>query len=86
VDEKKILPFQELSKRKRKDVKAEDIKVKVHIFAFDLLYVNGEVGVRRYDKTENSAQQRKLIEAFTDSVEEGSRRSTRPAPRALPGC
>ena len=45
VDEKKILPFQELSKRKRKDVKAEDIKVKVHIFAFDLLYVNGEVGV-----------------------------------------
>lgn len=42
-DENKILPFQELSKRKRKDVKAEDIKVKVHIFAFDLLYVNGEV-------------------------------------------
>lgn len=39
----KILPFQELSKRKRKDVKAEDIKVKVHIFAFDLLYLNGEV-------------------------------------------
>lgn len=42
-DENKILPFQELSKRKRKDVKAEDIKVKVHIFAFDLLYLNGEV-------------------------------------------
>jgi DNA ligase-1 len=41
-EEGKILPFQELSKRKRKDVKAEDIKVKVHIFAFDLLYVNGE--------------------------------------------
>jgi len=44
-DENKILPFQELSKRKRKDVKAEDIKVKVHIFAFDLLYLNGEVSV-----------------------------------------
>lgn len=43
---KKILPFQELSKRKRKDVKAEDIKVKVHIFAFDLLYLNGEVSWR----------------------------------------
>jgi DNA ligase-1 len=42
-EENKILPFQELSKRKRKDVKTEDIKVKVHIFAFDLLYLNGEV-------------------------------------------
>lgn len=39
---KKILPFQELSKRKRKDVKAEDITVKVHIFAFDLLYLNDQ--------------------------------------------
>ncbi|KAK0569384.1 ATP-dependent DNA ligase Cdc17 [Tilletia horrida] len=38
----KLLPFQELSKRKRKDVKAEDIKVKVKLFAFDLLYLNGE--------------------------------------------
>lgn len=41
--QKKILPFQEITRRKRKDVKIEDIKVKVHIFAFDLLYVNGEV-------------------------------------------
>ncbi|WAQ83893.1 hypothetical protein PtA15_4A342 [Puccinia triticina] len=39
---KKILPFQELSKRKRKDVKAEDITIQVHIFAFDLLYLNDE--------------------------------------------
>lgn len=38
-----MLPFQELSRRKRKDVKEEDIKVKVHLFAFDLLYLNGEV-------------------------------------------
>lgn len=43
TDEKRLLPFQELSKRKRKDVKAEDIKVKVHLFAFDLLYLNGKV-------------------------------------------
>jgi DNA ligase-1 len=42
-DEKRLLPFQELSRRKRKDVKAEDIKVKVHLFAFDLLYLNGKV-------------------------------------------
>ena len=40
----KLLPFQELSRRKRKDVKVEDIKVWVCLFAFDLLYLNGEVG------------------------------------------
>eukprot|EP00899_Mesostigma_viride_P007438 jgi/Mesvir1/16696/Mv15091-RA.1 len=38
----KILPFQELSKRARKDVKEEDIKVAVCLFAFDILYLNGE--------------------------------------------
>lgn len=38
-----LLPFQELSKRKRKDVKVEDIQVKVCLFGFDLLYLNGEV-------------------------------------------
>ncbi|KAJ1028262.1 hypothetical protein NDA13_003706 [Ustilago tritici] len=38
----KLLPFQELSRRKRKDVKAEDIKIKVKLFGFDLLYLNGE--------------------------------------------
>jgi DNA ligase-1 len=36
------MPFQELSKRKRKDVKVEDIQVKVCLFAFDLIYLNGE--------------------------------------------
>lgn len=39
----KLMPFQELSKRKRKDVKVEDIQVKVCLFAFDLIYLNGEV-------------------------------------------
>ncbi|KAH9456035.1 hypothetical protein Pst134EB_012254 [Puccinia striiformis f. sp. tritici] len=39
---KKILPFQELSKRKRKEVKAEDITIQVHIFAFDILYLNDQ--------------------------------------------
>ena len=36
------MPFQELARRKRKDVKVEDIQVKVKLFAFDLLYLNGE--------------------------------------------
>lgn len=42
-EKKCILPFQVLSTRKRKDVKEEDIKVQVCIFAFDCLYLNGEV-------------------------------------------
>jgi len=41
----KLMPFQELSKRKRKDVKVEDIQVRVCLFAFDLLYLNGEVSI-----------------------------------------
>ncbi|KAG7099196.1 hypothetical protein E1B28_001063 [Marasmius oreades] len=38
----RLLPFQELSRRKRKDVKVEDIQVRVCLFTFDLLYLNGE--------------------------------------------
>ena len=51
----KLMPFQELSKRKRKDVKVEDIQVRVCLFVFDLLYLNGEVSVlvnlRRWFRT-----------------------------------
>jgi DNA ligase-1 len=43
VEQKKVLPFQQLMTRKRKDVKAEDVKVKVCVFAFDILFYNGEV-------------------------------------------
>ena len=43
IAEDKLLPFQTLMTRKRKDVKVEDVKVKVCIFAFDLLFFNGEV-------------------------------------------
>lgn len=35
--------FQELSNRARKDVRIEDVKVSVCIFAFDLMYYNGSV-------------------------------------------
>ena len=56
VDSKKVLPFQQLMTRKRKDVKAEDVKVKVCVFAFDLLFLNGEVSystIVRLDLTPN---------------------------------
>lgn len=43
--EKKVLPFQQLMTRKRKDVKVEDVKVKVCVFAFDMLFYNGEVRI-----------------------------------------
>ncbi|KAA8650436.1 hypothetical protein EYZ11_000845 [Aspergillus tanneri] len=46
TENKKVLPFQQLMTRKRKDVKAEDVKVKVCVFAFDLLFLNGESTVR----------------------------------------
>lgn len=36
----KLLPFQVLSTRKRKNEKAEDVKVQVVLFVFDILYLN----------------------------------------------
>jgi DNA ligase-1 len=59
--EKKVLPFQQLMTRKKKGVKIEDIKVSVCVFAFDLLYLNGEAIVDR------SLRERRelLLEAFT---------------------
>ncbi|KAJ5542533.1 Nucleic acid-binding OB-fold [Penicillium sp. DV-2018c] len=47
VEAKKVLPFQQLMTRKRKDVKAEDVKVKVCVYAFDLLFFNGEPCVKK---------------------------------------
>jgi DNA ligase-1 len=60
VTEKKVLPFQQLMTRKRKDVKAEDITVKVCVFAFDLLFLNGVALVNRPFRERRAA----LHEAF----------------------
>ncbi|KAF2223187.1 hypothetical protein BDZ85DRAFT_218781 [Elsinoe ampelina] len=60
IDEKKVLPFQKLMTRKRKDVKEEDIKVKVCVFAFDLLYLNGEALVNKSFRARREA----MISAF----------------------
>ncbi|KAI5922244.1 ATP-dependent DNA ligase [Camillea tinctor] len=47
VAEKKVLPFQQLMTRKRKETKIEDVKIKVCVFAFDLLFYNGEAIVKK---------------------------------------
>lgn len=42
-----FLPFQVLTTRKRKDVRSEDVKVQIVLYAFDCLYLNGDVMLRR---------------------------------------
>ena len=64
VEEKRVKPFQQLMTRKRKDVKAEDVKVKVCVFAFDLLFHNGEPVVTR-----TLRERRELLHASFTEVE-----------------
>ncbi|EIW72109.1 hypothetical protein TREMEDRAFT_25666 [Tremella mesenterica DSM 1558] len=58
LEQKKLLPFQDLSRRKRKDVRTEDITVRVHLFAFDLLYLNGESLLQKELKERRSLLQK----------------------------
>ncbi|KAI9756321.1 MAG: hypothetical protein M4579_003913 [Chaenotheca gracillima] len=60
--EKKVLPFQQLMTRKKKDVKVEDVKVKVCVFAFDLLFLNGESIVQKSFRERREL----MLEAFEE--------------------
>eukprot|EP01080_Neovahlkampfia_damariscottae_P002423 gene2423-3134_t len=42
IKDGKILPFQTLMTRGRKDIKIENIQIKICLFSFDLLYLNGQ--------------------------------------------
>ncbi|XP_063109076.1 DNA ligase 1 isoform X2 [Cavia porcellus] len=55
-EKKQIQPFQVLTTRKRKEVDAAEIQVQVCLYAFDLIYLNGESLVR-----EPLSQRRQLL-------------------------
>ncbi|CUS15018.1 unnamed protein product [Tuber aestivum] len=58
----RLLPFQMLQTRKKKDVALADVKIRVCVHAFDLLFLNGEPIVR-----ESLDDRRKLMhETFTE--------------------
>jgi len=61
---KKILPFQVLTHRKRKDVKEEDVEIQVCVYAFDMLYLNGESLIREPFGT----RREKMYQSFTETI------------------
>lgn len=61
---KKVLPFQQLMTRKRKDVKTSEVTVKVCVFAFDILFFNGEPLVKK-----TLRERREILRDAFDPVE-----------------
>uniref|UniRef100_A0A1D5RKL9 DNA ligase n=1 Tax=Macaca mulatta TaxID=9544 RepID=A0A1D5RKL9_MACMU len=62
-EKKQIQPFQVLTTRKRKEVDASEIQVQVCLYAFDLIYLNGESLVR-----EPLSRRRQLLrESFVET-------------------
>ncbi|CDR98034.1 DNA ligase I, putative [Babesia bigemina] len=65
----KIMPFQQLSTRKRKGVSVKDISIPVCMFPFDILYLNGESLVtkslsERRAALESAVSERKNLLSF----------------------
>ncbi|XP_022755569.1 DNA ligase 1-like isoform X3 [Durio zibethinus] len=62
--QRKILPFQILSTRARKNVVVSDIKVDVCVFAFDILYLNGQPLLQEQLKV----RKERLYESFEEEA------------------
>merc|ERR1719321_1978152 len=71
--EYRILPFQALSKRSRKDVKLEDVKVPVVLYPFDCLYLSGRELIHEsldttYEPSKRSLNWLKLKKDYVDGL------------------
>ena len=67
-EEHKILPFQTLSTRARKNVKTEDIKVTVCLFPFDMIFLNGESLVKKPLRTRRD-EMRRIIPEMNEKLQ-----------------
>ncbi|KAI9194253.1 hypothetical protein LWI28_004454 [Acer negundo] len=63
-EKQKILPFQILSTRARKNVSVSDIKVDVCVYAFDMLYLNGQPLLQEQLKV----RREKLYDSFEEET------------------
>lgn len=75
--------FQELTNRAKKDVKIEDIKVVVEVYAFDLMLLNDVVGgflIRRVAEPRSLCSPRRSLTAATCSARSSSPSPTSPTP------
>lgn len=66
--EGRLLPFQTLANRSRKDVNLHDIKVKVGVFAFDLMYLDGESLLKSSFRTRRRLLHSRFLALFAQSA------------------